>query len=145
LIPDLSNRGLRRSWVARIVFFVKRRVWSRGWRTALIDWLSSVDFVFVSSVNGLRLSTNWSANHVITLGICYSYVFDGPGVLRLAGSGLISVDAVIFLTRSSLISKLFGSWWRRPCAIDGLLTQGGSSWTPFSILRWLGAHLNVYW
>jgi hypothetical protein len=136
LIPDLTNWGLRRRcWVARIVFFVKRGVWSRGWRTALVDWLSRIDFIFVRSVNGLWLSANWSANHVIALGVRYSHIFDGFGVLRLACSGLISVDAVIFLTRSSLISKLFGSWWRRPCAIDRLLAQGGSSWTALAILR----------
>jgi hypothetical protein len=146
LIPDLSNRGLRRrSWVARIIFFVKRRFWSRCLRTALIDWLSGVDFVFVSSINGPRVSTNWSANHIVTLGIRYSDVFEGFGILRLAGSGLISKEAVKLLTRSPLISKLFSSWGRRPGAIDGLLAQSRSSWAPFSILRWLWAHLNVYW
>jgi hypothetical protein len=106
--------------------------------------LSSVDFIFVSSVNGLRLSANWPPNHVIALRIGYSDVFEGFGVLRLTGSRLISVDAVIFLTRSSLITKLFGSWWRRPGAIDGLLAQSGNRGA-LSILCWLSANLNVYW
>jgi hypothetical protein len=135
----------RRLGVARIVFFVEGSLWSRGRRSALVDRLSSIGVLFVSGVDRLRLSTNWSPNHVIALRVGYSDVFERLGVLRLAGSRLISVDAVIFLTRSSLISKLFGSWWRRPGAIAGLLAQDGSSWTALSILCWLGAHLNVYW
>jgi hypothetical protein len=138
LIPDLSKWRLkRRLGVARIVFF--EHLWAGGRRT-----LSSVDFVFVSGVDGLRLSTDWSPNHVIALRVGYSDIFEGFGVLRLAGSRLISVDAVIFLTRSSLISKLFGSWWRRPGAIDGLLAQSGNRGA-LSILCWLSANLNVYW
>jgi hypothetical protein len=99
----------RRLGVARIVFFVEGSLWSRGRRSALVDRLSSIGVLFISGVNRLRLSTDWSPNHIIALRVGYSDVFERLGVLGFAGSRLISVDAVIFLTRSSLISKLFGS------------------------------------
>ena len=109
-----------------------------------MDRLASVGFVCVG-VDGLGLPADWSTDHVVALRVGYSDVLEGFGVLRLAGSRLISVDAIVFLARSSLVRKLFGSWWGRPGAIDGLLAQGGCNRGALAILRWWCAHLNVYW
>ena len=131
--------------MTRIVFFVDGRLCSRDRRsTALVDGLPSVGLVFVG-VDGLGLPSGWSTDHVVALRVRDPDVFEGFGVLRLAGSRLISVDAVVFLARSSLVRKLFGSWWGRPGAIVGLLAQSGCTRGALAILRWWCAHLNVYW
>ncbi len=127
-----------------VLFLVDSSIWSWSWCTCLVNWLSSVDLVFVC-IDGLWFSTYWSANHVVTLGIGYSDVFERLHILRFAASRFIGIDSVILLTRSSLVSNFFSYRLRCSVAIDWFLMQGMSSWTALAVLPRLWAHFNVYW